>query len=270
MILSKDYINNNLYVIDAFYDSKRIAESKILEQTFSKIFWFKSKKDALHAATIQRPSTIFIDSDVGVKNLLDLCKFKIKSLRTEINVYEEGLGTYRNNFVNSNTRKMVLNLFGVGCYFGGCFLTKKIHVFEPEIYSQKIPSLKEKAVKISIDFSKWIHENKNELIAIFSPGFKIWCSSNQNTAHLYLSDWNIDANFIKNSLNLDNFYIKLHPHIKNAFTNDFKQLLFIPQSLPAEVALILLIEKFKTITVYHKNSSCMHYVSSTKIKSVDF
>lgn len=266
MILNDNDTNNFLYVVDTFYDSRKISNSEYLKKIFSKVIWFRTKKNAIYAASKQRPDIVFIDGDVGVQHLLQLLGLKIRSVRTEVNVYEEGIGTYRTDLTNNKIKRSLFSLFGVGFYFGGCFFTKKIHVFESDIYIQKIPSLKHKVRKINVEFQQWISENKNILINIFSPNFKI--NKNNRTAHLYLSDWNIDWNFINYMEESGDFFVKFHPHIKTVIPiKQEKQFILIPRALPAEIAIMSILEKYDNLIVYHRNSTCMHYVTSKNMVS---
>jgi len=268
MILSRCDITKFLYIVDAFSNSQIIASSKELRNNFSKILWFRTKKEAFEAAANQRPNIIYIDGDVGVRNLFDLYKIKIRSLKTEINVYEEGVGTYRTDLIKNKTKKWVLFLFGVGVYYGGCFLTKKIFLFEPNVYIKNIPSLKNKVVRIDVNFCTWLHENKIKLLEIFSPGFAINIADKQKIAYLYLSSWSIDLNFIDKAKMFGVFFVKLHPHIKNENLKSEGDFIVVPNSLPAEVAIILILEHFERLVVYHSSSSSLHYVKSDKIKSL--
>ena len=269
MILCKNYDSDHLYVVDYFYDSQKISNSEELKKSFKTISWFKTKKEAIAATAVQHPDSIFIDSDVGVQNLITLCRLKIRSIRTEINVYEEGLGTYRTDIVTNKIKKKIFFIFGVGYYFGGCFLTKKIYVLDLNLYKERIPSLKQKAIAINIDFSIWLYENKSKLIKIFSPCFEIVSSGGADVAYLYLSDWNVDMNFINKTKKLGNLFVKLHPHTKEeACFEGTDEYIIIPRSLPAEIAIISILEKFNMLTVYHKDSSCMRYLRHEKISSV--
>jgi len=268
MILCKNYDNTNLYVIDSFHNSKKIANSPELKKYFKSISWFKTKKEAFFSAAVQNPDSIFIDSDVGVKNFIALCQLKIRSVRTEINVYEEGLGTYRTDLVTNVIKKKISSIFGIGCNFGGCFLTKNVHVFDPSRYCDRIPSFKKKSIGINVNFSIWLHENKNKLVEVFSPGFEIISSRDTKLAFLYLSDWNVNISLINKAKSLGCLFVKLHPHIKSDFhLESVDEYMIIPKSLPAEVLIILILEKFDILTVYHNNSSCIHYIKNERIIS---
>lgn len=269
MILNKDQRDNQLFIVDLFNESEKVAESAELKNLFAQVSWFATKRQALSAAAAARPQTIFIDSDVGLQNYISLCAVKIQTPRTKIHVYEEGIGSYRTDLVPNPIKKMAFSILGVGRYFGGHFLTEKIHLFEPDSYRLKSQSPQKKTLKIDVNFSEWINKNKQLLVSIFSPGFTIRPQEYKTSATVYLSDWNIDWDLIQKHKNLNNFYIKLHPHIKkiDAKLIGYKQ--FIPNSLPAEVAIAMLSEQFSQVTVLHRNSSCINYISTKKITIVN-
>jgi len=272
MILNKNHADNHLYIADHFHNSQKIAESKELKIFFKKIIWFKTRHDALHAAANENPNNVYIDSDVGLKNLIEICKIKILSNNTEINVYEEGIGTYRVDLISSKIKKFLFTTIGAGCYFGGAFLTKKIHIFNPDLYKKNFPFLSKKAVGIEGDLAHWVAENKSELIKIFCPDFKIKNPKEAHMANLYLSDWNLDIEFIKEISLLGQLFVKPHPHVSEDALDQIpknKTIELIPNSLPAEIVIILLLEKFDNVRVFHKNSSCITYFDESNIESID-
>lgn len=272
MILNKKNENNHLYIVDSFYNSLKIADSHSLKKKFKKVIWFKTKNDALRAAANNSPKSVYIDSDVGFRSLVELCELKIKLIKTEIHVYEEGIGTYTENFISSQFKKYIYSILGVGYCFGGSFLTKKIHVFNPCLYKKNIPFLSKKVVEIEEDFQLWLTQNKNNLIEVFCPTFNIEdCKENQE-ANVYLSNWSIDEEFVAKASSLMRLFVKPHPHIKKEMHNQFlknKNVELIPSELPAEILIIFLLEKFQKINIYHENSSCLNYISTDRINSIN-
>lgn len=272
MVLNKNNRNNHLYVIDYFHNSLKIADSNALKKNFKKITWFKTKKEALRAAANEQPKSVYIDSDVGFMTLVELCELKIKLIKTEIHVYEEGIGTYTGNFISSKFKKYIYSILGVGYCFGGSFLTKKIHVFNPCLYKKNIPFLSKKVVEIEEDFELWLTQNKNNLIEIFCPTLKIENYKESQEANVYLSSWNIDKEFVAKVSSLMKLFVKPHPHIKKEMYNQFsknKNVELIPSELPAEILIIILLEKFQKINIYHENSSCLNYISTDRINSIN-
>ncbi|OPK10879.1 hypothetical protein BZ163_07675 [Pseudomonas sp. VI4.1] len=271
MILNKKNLCDYLYLVDSFNGSQEIAATVQLEKAFKKTILFKTRDDALRAAADENPKRVFIDSDVGLKLFINLLKLKIKSPKTEIHVYEEGIGTYRTDLIPNKLKNLVFTALGVGCYFGGASLTKKIHIFNPSLYKKNIPFLSKKIEKIEDDFSFWISSNKDSLIEVFSPGFKVENLESLDLARVYLSDWEMDVEFIAKLAKLGRVFVKPHPHIKRIALDEIttnNNIELVPGALPAELLMILLADKFQNVKIYHKNSSCMNYISSERIEGI--
>jgi O-antigen/teichoic acid export membrane protein len=272
MIINKKNTDNHLYIVDSFYNSQEIADAQKLKKLFKKVSWFKSRHDALRAAANEKPSNIYIDSDVGFKTMIELCKLKIKSKITDIQVYEEGIGTYMADLFPSKIKRKLYTSLGLGCNFGGAFVTQKIHIFNPDLFKKNIPYLSKKAVGIEDSLVRWAAENKSDLIKIFSPGFKIENTLETKVANLYLTDWNADKKSIEEVSNLGKLFIKPHPHIKKEILDKIpknKNIELIPSSLPAEIVIILFLEMYDKVRVYHNTSSCLMYCSELNIESID-
>lgn len=269
MILNRHETGNHLYISDSFQDSQAIAESPELRKDFEKVVWFKTRSDALRAASKETAQVVFVDSDIGLKPLFDFCKVKAKSRKTEIHVYEEGVGTYRTNIIKNSAKKIIYKIIGAGCHFGGSRVTEKIHIFTPDLYKKNIPKLSSKVVAIEPRLEPWILKNKNKLIEIFSPGFKVDNTKGEDSITLYLSDWNVDINLINKISETNKVFVKPHPHISKEVLRKIpnnKNIELVPSSLPAEILLMLFMEKFKKINVHHSNSSCMSYIKSNQIE----
>lgn len=204
MILNGNNKDNYLYVANHFNNSQAISKSVTLKKFFKEVFWFNTRSNALRAAANEKPNFIYIDSDIGLKPLIDFYKLKLKSRRTEIHVYEEGVGTYRTDLIPW-FKKIIYSIVGAGVYFGGAVSTKKIHVFNTNLYKENIPHLSRKAIEIEGNLATWIKAYKNELIEIFSHGFGIENIKKKQIAILYITDWHIDERLMGKLSKLDFF-----------------------------------------------------------------
>jgi len=270
MILNNKSTGNYLYVADHFFNSKKISESKELNKVFEKVKWFKTRNEAIYVAATKKPKTVYIDSDVGLNPLIRLCILKLRSKKTKIHVYEEGIGTYRTDLINNKIKKTIYNIVGAGCYFGGAFITDKIHVFNVDLYKKNIPFLSYKVISITPPFETWLKENKQKLINIFCQGFKIEETTDTKIASLYLTDWSIDMKTVKEVPKSSRLFLKPHPHIKkeviDKLPND-RDIEIVPSEIPAEILINILLEKFSKVNVYHKNSSALTYLNDSRIIS---
>ncbi len=272
IILNKKEFKNKLYIVDSFFDSKNLSTSLTLKKIFYEVVWFATKDEAFSAASINYPNNIYIDSDVGLLNLISLLKFKSKSYRTDIHVYEEGIGTYSCNLVAGKFKRLILKSIGAGCNFGGCGLTKKIHVFDKQHYINNNLGLSKKVIEIDTGLINWMEANINNIIEIFSPGYKVGVYSNKNTASIYISEWVLDLDLIHKIARKGNLYVKIHPHIKDKFEQIFSGELnveFFPATLPAETAIIILLKSYAKVNIYHHNSSCVHYIKSDRVDYIN-
>lgn len=244
IILIEDFKGANSVNLDCLVD----IEYVFLDDKLSLFYYlFKERK---------RYSEIFFDSDIGLSNffLLLYSRFFFTNL---INIYEEGIGTYRTD-IYPPLKKNILNCFGVGTEFGKCIITNNIYLFEPHNSSVK------KSIKIGFKLYDSINKNitlYNDMF--FYPPNLNYSSSGSNIA-LYLTDWSIDLKRIENlSKKHDNFFVKFHPHINISCSNfKFDVIEYIG---PAEVLILNLLKHFENVTVYHHSSSCEYYLKKTNV-----
>lgn len=263
MILNQSTKKNYIYIVDSFHSAKNVSNSIFLQKRFLETNFFPSRNAAILAAAQQKPATIFIDSDIGLKTQLTLIRAKIIAPKTQIHVYEEGVGTYRTDIITNPLKLLVYRLTGTARHFGGSLFTKAVWIFNENLYSKRIPHLKHKARKIYPPLIDWIQDHTKELVNIFSPDFKLPESSNRDAAYLYLTDWEIDRRVLKNLDFRENFFVKPHPHIKQEIINEVRinyHATWLPAPIPAEIVLILLCSYYKSVHVIHSNSSAVMYM----------
>lgn len=263
MILNEQALESNLYITDSFHSAKNFLHSPPLRQRFSDIRFFSNRNEAILFAAKQKPAAIFIDSDIGLKTQFTLLAAKFLSPTTSIQVYEEGIGTYRTDLITSRLKYLLYKLTGTARHFGGSIFSKKIWVFDPVLFSSKLPHLKYKIKKIEPSLIDWIRNHKSEIIDIFLPKNEILYPNSSNVAYLYLSSWMIDHETLAAMNTLDNVFIKPHPHIQDDLIRIEKKgtaATWIPSSCPAEVIILLLCNYYKVVYVKHNNSSAVMYM----------
>jgi hypothetical protein len=74
LIISRGINHNSktLFIIDDFVNSHEIADSTEIKKLFYNVLWFKTKRDAISAAIKYKPTSVFVDSDVGFLNFIIL------------------------------------------------------------------------------------------------------------------------------------------------------------------------------------------------------
>lgn len=272
MIIASNTKKHTLIIVDLFKDAKTVSLSEKLNKYFSNIVLVKSRNEALKLCEKLKPTTLFIDSDIGLIPLIRFYRLKLFSRNTSISVYEEGIGTYRQNLFKNPIKKLLYNSIGAATYFGGCALTTNIHVYDLDHYKKKFPSSGKKPLRIRQDLTKWIGENELELTDIFSPNFKIPTSPKNTETSVYLSSWDLDRELINKLSKNKKLYIKPHPHIKEEVKKTFSNnpnIHFFPAQIPAELIIMKLSAAFDKITIYHHNSSALHYLTPTNVTSMD-
>lgn len=252
-------------IVDAFNGARKVVAKLTSEFTeLQKPAYFPSRQSALAFLKNQKFDNLFIDSDVGIRNFLTLASFKLNNPNISINVYEEGLGTYRTDLY-SGVKKNMFGLIGVGSSFGTCCFVTRIYVFRTKEYSDKIPGGGFKVRKIQGDLSQFLMINRDAFKRLFEfKGIKpsspdVLCCS------LYLSGWNIGEEFLQYFRGLEgDLFMKLHPRIRDNL--EIEGIQTVDARVPAELLLIDLIESYQFVQVYDHNSSIRRYVNSCNIK----
>lgn len=257
-----------LYVIDSFAGAREICDRLLRINGGAKISFFLSHAEAYKAVEVGGFDEIFIDSDVGWKNFYRLRRLKCSFKKTKINVYEEGVGSYRDDLY-SPLRQTIFGLLGVAWHFGGCRYTDNIYLFESDRYVKKFPKAREKSVQISESFISFLRANLDELKFIFNGGrVADKCIGHSfDECTVYLTDWKLreaGISYLYSSHGLK--IIKPHPHIKDIPVP--ADCLVADAWIPAEILLFELLERFKKITVLHHGSSSAHYLHAERIQFV--
>lgn len=268
IICNNNNNNNTIYVTKTFYNSDKIANSYILKKYFVDVKFFTTRNMAIRYASKKKPDKLYIDSDIGLKTQKELILFKIFNQNSAINVYEEGIGTYRNNIILSKFKKTVYKITGSATTFGGSILTSKIYVFDKNKYIKNNPNLSNKAIQIDQNFYTWIKKNQRKLSDLFPVASLDDNKKHNDYAYMYLSDWNIDQSIIDKISMHKNVYIKPHPHLQynqiDLYIKKYKSLHWIDAHIPAELAILKLSMTYNKLFIIHNNSSAFYYMKNIK------
>jgi hypothetical protein len=251
-------------IVDLFNGASDVAARLSSEFTdLQEPKYFATRKMALKFLQEQQCDHLFVDSDVGLKNFLVLALFKTKKPNISINVYEEGLGTYRTDLY-FGIKKRLYDLIGIGVFFGACRFVNEVYVFCTEEYSAKIPQYGFKTRKIRGNLTQYLIANRAAFKRIFNFDEIKPSSPEISSCSVYLSSWNVDEDFLYYFNTLDgDLFIKPHPHIRDNLK--FERAQSINARVPAELLVLDLIEKYNFVQVYDNNSSARRYINNENI-----
>ncbi len=260
-----DFENIPVFVIvDAFNGAREVYEKLFFEfKDLQSPIYFSLRKSALTFLKQQNFDNLFIDSDIGLKNYLTLALLEIYNPKILINIYEEGLGTYRSDLY-SGIKKILLESIGAGVFFGASRFVKNVYVFSADEYCVNFPKNAFKVKKIEINLFDFVVSNHLSLKRLFEFEGINSNSLSGSICSLYLSDWTIDKNFLMHFQGLHgDLFVKLHPHVRINLKMDDIQV--VDARVPAELLLIDLMEKYKLVRVFDHNSSIRRYFNCEKI-----
>lgn len=258
---------SHVIVVDAFAGARGVAERLgSLPEPFSGVsaVFVESPSKGYHLLRNSRFSAIFIDADVGVRKSVDLLRIRYSNPGLKINVYEEGLGTYRSDLYGG-LKGSVLNYFGVGTRFGGFRFTSSLYLYDPKHYKVLFPGSEPKLERINRALPDFILDHFDTLSDLFD--YKPNILPRSKNCNIYLSNWTIDKFFIEKFLSYGiDSYIKPHPHILDFKESEYD--LVIDAAAPAEIAIINFLKKYDFVDVYHHGSSIERYIKDSRVRYI--
>ncbi|MFN4238227.1 MAG: hypothetical protein ACK4FZ_13500 [Vogesella sp.] len=252
-------------ILDAFCGASSVADR--LLSAFADLqqpVFFKHRNQAFQYVKQKAFDHFFIDSDIGVKNYLLLLQQKIAKPSLMIHVYEEGVGTYRDDLYQGLKQRM-LSALGVGTFFGGSAVVSSIFVYDDEEYMLKFPNNKHKVRKILEPLLLSVRRNYSVLCEVFDyPGLPD-VPSKSRVCNFYLSGWHLDKDFISSIVASDSlFFVKPHPHSKDEIY--LPSLYVLRGGVPFELIVVCALKLFNVVRVYHVNSSAQRYLDDKAIE----
>ncbi|MFN4043808.1 polysialyltransferase family glycosyltransferase [Limnobacter sp.] len=254
-------------IINSFNKAEKVAFnfSKLYSNTH-KVNYFRARNEALAHIRKCRPNNLFIDSDLGFQNYLSLARIKINNIKVKINVYEEGMGTYRTDCYSGFKKKIFLAL-GIGVYFGTSNLVNSIYVYEPDEYLKKIPNNINKVQLIRKSLANHLSENSTKIKKLFDFHGINRKQTDLKKCRLYLSNWGMhNEDVLDLSTEKEDLFVKPHPHIKS-YTSISNSITIDP-SIPAELIIMELITIYDHIKIFDHNSSTRRYIKNNKVEFI--
>lgn len=226
--------------------------------------YFDTRRDVFDFIKSSTIRSIYIDSDVGFRNFVVLNSLRKAINGFSINVYEDGVGTYRVDLYGG-LKKYIFDLIGVATHMGGFEHSERVFVMEPDEYIGKFRLARNRVVKIELSPYELIVRDIDIWNRIFPVVEEVIPAS--ATCAVYLSTWHLEQGVLRDFLLCDcDRYIKLHPRLIEAAS--VPGVKYIGHNAPAELVLERLSHEYSSITVYHHGSSVERYVQSEKIEFI--
>ena len=264
----KDKEKIDILIIGYFHDANNVCER--LKKNFSQEINFKyfhKYFEAIKYAGHIRYDELFIHWDVGFRTNLYIYKLLSKSPKTVISVFEEGIGTYRDD-IYSNPQKKLFKFLNLPVNIGGHPKTKKLYIYSPLEYKKNVtkPTIEIQEIFATVDVT--IDKYLEEFESVFDPDdFLInLINRTEKECLIYMSSWDFNISMLDSLVKKDVVKIlKLHPHIVKAPKILSEDFFVSPNSLPAEILIKTASKYFEKVTVIHNGSSVTRYVTAENI-----
>lgn len=261
------YNNAQLKIINYFSGAENVfARFLDLDWDYSsvKVSLFDSHREAYLDCLKDRTAQLYIDSDASFQRFLDLIVIKSLRPRMTINVFEDGIGSYRTDLY-SGIKKRAFDLLGIGTFLGGSPFTQSMFVYEKERYRRIFPTAKCRVFNINEPLMETITRLEHHLHRIFSYTPNTCPQSDKCV--VYLSNHKVDTHFIEGLRSSEvDVFVKLHPRIKQF--DKLRGIEFLDNNVPAEIILRHLSMIYKDIEVRHHGSSAEQYIDAPQIRFV--
>lgn len=259
-----------LIIIDMFHDAENVFNKIKSKGCWGKVLFVKNRFMSFYKGAQLQPSKTYIDGDIGTRLAIYLTYFKLFSRTRKLYVYEEGIGTYRNDIYKPSIKTKLFDILGISTVFGGSWFCDGVYVFEPLVYEKNIKIKKEnfKILKLEKSIKSYCQDNIFYLNDVY--GFNPDALGGGNSSFVYISDWHFDSCFLKSAgeKKFDKKIIKLHPNIKEGNKLDLEGFDILDNKVPAEILIHSLSENYKTVTVLHHGSSVEHYMKYDNVNYV--
>lgn len=260
-------------IVDVFYKADDFFNNIENQNYWNEVLFFSNSYDAYKwlKKKTDYEDYLYIDSDYGLKKTIWLSRINTKN----IFVYEEGIGSYRNDLITASHSNFLLifllKFIGIKQHLGGGRYTKGIIVYDLEKHELKIPEYKKIRKSFKREFTQHLSFIKNHFLYQAESFTDILESIKSKNILFYLTSWeyNTDVDIIMTQYPDHVKIIKPHPHIKTKYTQaNFDYIL--SNDVFVELFIINAIEVCSEVIVLHENSSAMQYLNSDKLKSISF
>lgn len=263
----------HLLITNDFRDAREIFEriqARLNVRRIYKCLFFDANDFAYGYLKANPFDDVYIDSDVGFRQWVKISLIKLKNPATRIYVYEEGVGSYRDDLYENKTildkfKLHVLRGLGVGTYFGGSCWTTGIYLYEtgqhPFLHGNKVIMIRQSVTETIKNHAEFADD-----IFIVDERVKSAIKMNQGEVVIYLSNWLIDDKLIGELIAMNSqIIVKLHPHIKED-PPSICGVKWVDHSVPAEILIMEAAKYCEKIKVFHHGSSTLRYIVGKNIE----
>ncbi|OCH18564.1 hypothetical protein [Aliivibrio logei] len=261
--------SSEVFVTDMFFNARGIFENLKKQKRWAKVFFVANRFQSFFLAALRKPQKLYIDGDIGTRLALYIFMFKVLSGCKCIYVYEEGIGTYRNDIYLNGFKKRLLEKFGIATYFGGSRFCNGVYVFNPELYIKVHGWKKSFEVNLlSQSILDYMKEYYDELCDLYE--FNEESVTRGDKVELYITSYDVDQKILQNfENNHGHAFVKLHPHLKeNTFSAYFTKVEFVSNCIPAELFILKLSKNYKDVVIYHHGSSVQEYMPLNNVEFI--
>jgi len=251
-----------LLIVDAFSEASTFFDNLLKLNYWDEMFFLQDYISAYKylSKKVLKSDTLYIDSDYGLKKGIRLYNIKTKN----IYVYEEGIGSYRNDLRSSQKGSrivdLLLKLIGAKEHLGGSRFVRGIYVYDHAKFNNLVPNFKNKLYH----FPNTFHDNLSLLrshlyfqidyirnIISRLPQDKVLC--------IYLTSWKYN-NKIESFIDKNEYWIiKPHPHLKSIdIPHQYFDYIMEP-NIFVEFFFSELLNAGIVFRVYHESSSALQY-----------
>lgn len=269
-----DQLKNNqrveILVANCFDDAVGVVSR--LREFFSNINFklVPSYPEAVSYLEHEQVSNLFIHWDVGFRTQKKLSQLRRRNI--QISIFEEGIGTYRNN-IYAPFKKYIFSLLGLPINVGGSKYVDEIYVYDKERYEAEIQKKPPHVYQIKTGLFDFLLQKKCQFLKIFSSTDFVnsvikLSSHSPGLCSIYLSSWDY-GDLINRSVEETHGakILKLHPFNKTEI--DGVDILVSPRSLPAELLIAVASSYFESVNVYHLGSSVVMYVTAANVNFIN-
>jgi hypothetical protein len=258
-----------ILVADRFKDASTIVGRFSESESRFSFRLVASYDEAIEIAGSELPAHIFIHWDMGFGTQRRLRSLRRRNKGNRISVFEEGVGTYRQD-IYPPIKKLIFRFLGFPVNIGGSRYISDIYVYDREKYLSNALVRPRDVNQIEPGLDGIVAARQAQFVSIFSAEELIESleGSDRGVCTIYLSDFNFKDSDLKGLFPERGVRVlKLHPHCQaRVLRND---ILVAPTSLPAELLIMIASRIFNSVIVYHAGSSTAMYIHQDNVKFQD-
>lgn len=258
-----------IFIANRFEDASNIAQRLATKFGGVKFTIAESYEAALQMATAKLPTHLFIHWDVGFRTQSKLRDIRRRNTTLKISVFEEGIGTYRQD-IYPKAKRIIFKALGLPINIGGSNYIDDIYVYDRARYIEEATRRPKEIIQIRNNLLDTIKQFETELVQAFSSNEFIDLVSRETNelCSIYLSNWDFHESDLQIHFPASGVRIvKLHPHCGASCTK--QGILVAPKALPAELLIAIASQLFKNVIVYHFSSSTSLYINSKNVIFID-